>query len=1155
MRDHASITQRVRRLICCVRMNKPIQATAPDRHASVHASAGTGKTWLLVTRMLRLLLAGAAPENILAVTFTRRAAAEMLQRLNERLAHLASGSEAEVDAALREMDETPDDACRERARRLYENLLFAPHALRATTFHAFCQEILQRFPVEAEIPPGFELLEAESELIEQAWDALYAEATLKPDGKIASALETLFDGCNGLDNTRRAVNSFLQQRIDWWAYTAGYADNLAPAEARSHALFGIAPDCDPAAKFFDAARTARLSEFAALLGKHVNKTNLGHQANLLAGLETTAAVEERLQQVSRALLTTAGEARVRKPSKALDAALGGAGAARFLELHVTLCNEVQDTHDQRARIAALALNLAWHHAGQRLLEHYQRIKREQRVLDFSDLEWHAYRLLNGSQQAHWVQYKLDAHIDHFLIDEFQDTNPTQWRLLLPLFEELAASAAERPRSVFLVGDAKQSIYRFRRADARLLTAASSYLGARLNAERFSLEASWRSAPAIIDAVNWAFSAGPLAEILADFPVHSTQHEKLWGRVELLPPLAEPEPPTAAPLRVGLRNPLLEPRPQPADDLHAGEALRIAQRIRELIGAGTLVGAANDARPLRYGDIFILLRTRTHASTYEVALRHAGIPYLGAARGTLLDSLEVRDLEALLNTLITPYNNLALAQVLRSPLFAARDEDLITLAQATGTTWMERLLVCGPLHASDAPLARAARLLPMWQTWVGQLPVHDLLDRIYHQGDILKRFEAAATSELRPRVRANLIRFIELALDIDSGRYPSLPHFLTRLNDLRQRATDAPDDAPPESGAGDRVRFLTVHGAKGLEAPVVFLADSASKPRDRSTWQALTDWPAEQDRPETFLLVGRKDSRDRISTALLERQQQAERREDANLLYVALTRARQMLIVSAAVTPGQAEQGWYGLLRAQWDTDNQLATGTAWVHQSGNAPTITVAPVENVTPRPPPAAAIDPRLNLPLPPTPQLIRIAPSRSLVEHDAVFEGGNITDPDGRRRGIGIHRLLEWLTTPSARTRAQLLAGLVRELHRDAGDPELAEWLQEAEAVIQAPQFAQVFDTAAHETVYTEVPLQYFQGEALVDGIIDRLLLGADSVHIIDYKTHGIEAAQAEATAQTYREQLRLYADGVRKLWPHRRVRASILFTHCRVLVDVAV
>jgi ATP-dependent helicase/nuclease subunit A len=352
-----------------------------------------------------------------------------------------------------------------------------------------------------------------------------------------------------------------------------------------------------------------------------------------------------------------------------------------------------------------------------------------------------------------------------------------------------------------------------------------------------------------------------------------------------------------------------------------------------------------------------------------------------------------------------------------------------------------------------------------------------------------------------------------------------------------------------------VRFLTVHGAKGLEAPVVFIADCAGSERDRNAWQARVDWPAEQDRPQTFLLVGRKDSRDRITQALLDRQQQAERREDANLLYVALTRARQMLIVSAAVTPDKANHGWYGLLRVQWGSENCLATGSAWIHRTGTAPTHPAASVGNILQMAPLRTEIDPRLTQPFKATPRLIRIAPSRSLVEHDIDFEIGAITDPDGRRRGIGIHRFLEWLTTPPQRTRAQLLAGLARELQRDAGDPELAEWLQEAEAVIQAPHLAALFDATRYEQVYAEVPLQYFQGEALVDGIIDRLLLDPDTAHIIDYKTHSIEAAQAETTAQTYREQLHLYAEGVRRLLPQRRVRASILFTQCRVLVDLAV
>ncbi|HEY9197758.1 MAG TPA: UvrD-helicase domain-containing protein, partial [Gammaproteobacteria bacterium] len=503
-----------------------MSAATPERHASVHASAGTGKTWLLVTRIVRLLLSGAAPASILAVTFTRKAAAEMLERLNERLALLATADPAGLDLALCTLGVEPDDAVRDRARRLYENLLFDPRPLRATTFHAFCQEILQRFPVEAEIPPGFDLLESEAELVDEAWDALYAEATQTPDGRLARALEHLFDACDGLPNTRQSLNSFLAHRIDWWAYIQDQPEPLAYAEARTRDLFGLDPNADPVADFFSPVRLAALREFAALLGRHDTKTNLEHQALLHQALElqeaaAAAAQLERLALVTRALLTNDGEPR-KRASKAIEKVLGN-DYERLLELHASLCAALLETRDLQARQQSLAVTCAWYRAGQRLLEHYQRIKREQRVLDFADLEWNAYRLLNGSEQAHWVQYKLDARIDHFLIDEFQDTNPTQWRLLLPLLQELAAGGGERPRSVFLVGDAKQSIYRFRRADARLLETASLWLESQLQAGRYSLEASRRSAPAVIDCVNRAFADGPLAGHMSDFAAHTTHH--------------------------------------------------------------------------------------------------------------------------------------------------------------------------------------------------------------------------------------------------------------------------------------------------------------------------------------------------------------------------------------------------------------------------------------------------------------------------------------------------------------------------------------------------------------------------------------------------------------------------------------------------------
>ncbi|NIP73928.1 MAG: UvrD-helicase domain-containing protein, partial [Gammaproteobacteria bacterium] len=808
-------------------MTDPLDATAPEAHATVMAAAGTGKTWLLVTRVVRLLLAGARPEGILAVTFTRKAAAEMLERLHERLLAYAGADDDELNEALGLIGLEPDEGLRARARRMYEELLASPRPPRMTTFHSFCQEILQRFPLEADVPPGFELVDTAGPLEQQALDALYQEATTGPDGALGRALEELFDGCAGLDNTQKALTDFLHHRSDWWAFTDGANDPVARGVRSLLTALQVDPERDYAAELFDERTRAGLNAFGALLARHGTKTNRGHAERLgeaLGEARDELPARERLKQIQTVFFTAKGERRRRGPGKTQQRSLGADGEARLLALHESLCERLEAVRDQIARTDTFALTRAWYRAGQRLIEHFQRIKRERRWLDFIDLEWTTCCLVSDAESAHWIQYKLDRRIDHILVDEFQDTNPTQWRLLLPLLEELAAGAGERARSVFLVGDDKQSIYGFRRADPRLLHSAGGWLRRRLGALTCPLDHSRRSSPAIIECVNAVFARAPLAERIGAFQAHDTHRGELWGRVELLPLVrAAPQEEREASGDGGLRDPLLSPRVAVEDRRHYEEGRAIAERIGRLVAERTPVVDDRIVRPLRYGDVLILLRKRAPATALEQALRDAGIPYLGTGRGTLLESLEVSDMEALLSTLINPYDNLALAQVLRSPVFAADDADLVRLACAGDGTWRERLAEMAPGLPDDHPLHRAHRLLGSWETLAGRVPVHDLLDRIYSEADLPSCYEAAFPRPLRPRVHANLARFIELALEVDSGRYPTLPGFLERLRQLKRHPLEAPDE-PPSLGGEDRVRIMTVHGAKGLEAPVVWLAD-------------------------------------------------------------------------------------------------------------------------------------------------------------------------------------------------------------------------------------------------------------------------------------------------------------------------------------------
>ena len=1121
--------------------NPSLAATDPHRDASVHASAGTGKTWLLVTRVLRLLLAGAAADSILAVTFTRKAAAEMEQRIMERLRQLACAGDGERVALLEQAGIRPEAATRERAAQLYETVLCNPRRLRCTTFHAFCQDLLQCFPLEAGVPPGFEVVEKTGQLEQAAYDALLAESAAAPDQAVTRALDALATGCDSLESAQRALRSFLAQRSDWWAWTAGEHNPLDSAVDALTGFLAIDPDVEPLADYPNEIQRTRHQAFAELLRSNT-ETDANLAPRIEAALEQELAGRAFLDSIRLAYLTTQGKPRIRKHNPKQQERLGAEREAEYLALHEQGCTEVLDYLDALARRDSLALNTAWYRAGNALLRHYQRIKREQRVFDFSDLEWLACELLNHSEHAAWVQYKLDARIDHLLVDEFQDTNPTQWRLLLPLLRELAAGDNERQRSVFLVGDRKQSIYSFRRANPALLETASAWLESHRNASRFPLNHSRRSAQAIMDCVNRVFSQTDMQGLLADFEPHDTHLPDVYGHVELLPLCtdvpgaegADESPPTAT----ALRNPLHAPRlvRGPGSWLEEGRA--IAGIIRRLLMEGVTAVREGVARPVDYSDIVILLRQRTHAAAYEQALREAGIPCLGTSRGLLLENLEVRDLVALLNCLISPYDNLALAQVLRSPLFDLDSEQLLALVGDSGH-WFAQLEQLA--HAGEQPWQLIHGMLARWRELAGQLPVHDLVDRIFHEGELMQRYEAAFPEALLPRVRASFTRFIELALELDNGRYPSLPRFLDLLERLRQSGQDQPDESAPDDSSGNRVRLMTVHAAKGLEAPVVFLADAATVAKDRSAWSACVDWPDGADRPEMIVLAARNSNRDRRTQELLDARAVALRSEDANLLYVALTRARQYLFISGSAKPNAANTGWYGTLERALADCVRSDDGHAVIHTGAQRQ------AEAATPAREDGITIDSALSRPVIVTPRDLPVAPSRLVSAGDAAT-----TDVDGRERGIAIHLMLDRLTRTPEPDPGALFIDIANRLQRRDGDRELRDWWDEACAVLAHPALSLLFDPARYAKAFNEAPVQYLSGERMVYGVIDRVVITDDSVLVIDYKSHRhADLGNIPELLEDYRPQLACYVQAAARLWPGYTIRGGLLFTACCELV----
>ena len=893
-------------------MSSLLPALDPSRSAVVEACAGSGKTWLLVSRMLRLLLAGAPPSSILALTFTRKAAQEMRERLDDWLRLLALASEEEAMAFLmqRGLDAAAAQAVLPRARGLYEAVLEAEPGIAIDTFHGWFLRLIELAPLaapnagggtDAVNPHGAALADAPGQLLNEAWQRLAMRLAREPAessdkaARLHESFETLLREL-GLSNTRGLLFDFAARRAEWWAYTAQDEDPAFDASERLNLLLEVEEGHDPVAAFVE-IHIEPCTRYGGLLGRRTTRTD-----SELAQRWTDPADDHagRYACFKAVLLTKAGTPRARKPSMAQAKEMGGAASEQeFLELHLRLSAALLAVEDALLARRIAAINAAAFVCGVAMLEEFAQVKSDRRAIDFTDAEWLATRLLTGEEHAAYLHARLDARVRHLLLDEFQDTNPMQWAALKGWLAAYGSDSA-RP-SVLLVGDPKQSIYRFRRADARIFDAAGRWLVDQWQAVHLPLNTTRRNAPKVVDVVNALFSVAPN---YARFQAQGTFQKELPGRVELWPLAAAGEKPEA---RSTLRNPLVEARVEAADMRlrREKEAQLIATRIAQLVGR-TLFNEEGSERPARYGDIMILTRKRGALPAIEAALRAGGIPFVTARQGGLLETIEARDLSALIEFLVTPASDLALAHALKSPLFGASDEDLIALAGmgAPGTAWWARLTAAEQLPPA---LARARRLIAGWREVAGLLPVHDLLDRIYHEAEVLPRYAQAMPSHLRDRALSNLEAFIALALQLEAGRFPSLPRFLDDLRSARRGdLNESPDEAP--TAAGEVVRLMTVHGSKGLEAPVVFLAD-ANAGSGRGGSGALISWPPDADAPEHFSLIT-SGGVGAARQPLIDEEEAADAIEELNVLYVAMTRAKQLLVVTGIENRNASEASAY-----------------------------------------------------------------------------------------------------------------------------------------------------------------------------------------------------------------------------------------------------
>ena len=1051
-------------------------ACDPRRHVAVEACAGAGKTWMLVSRILRALLLGAQPHEILAITFTRKAAGEMRQRLQEWLAQWSTAPDAELAEALRARGLPQADAeARAALRGLYGALLQAGRPVQIRTFHSWFAALLRGAPVavlqDLGLPTRFELLEDDKEAVARVWRRFHAAVERDPEARADYEASV---AAHGRFNTLKALESALSRRVEFaMADAVGVVDDSVRYFAEVFPRFaGLARPEESLGG--DIARRRWLDR-ARALGAEKNKPPQGAADAIVRAFE-----EEDLgsrQAALRKALFVAKEDR--------------------LTHHLAKYAAAQEAEEELQQLCAATLqHEAWlhHRRTARLARHlltvYAALKREQGWVDMSDVERTAHVLLSDPVLAGWVQERLDQRVRHLLIDEFQDTNALQWQALHAWLASYAGAGGDGP-SVFIVGDPKQSIYRFRRAEPQVFQAAQDFIARELGGDRLSCDHTHRNAPAVLAAVNAVMQAAQDDGQYAGFRPHTTQAAHA-GAVLALPPVPRPSREAAQEAALAWRDSLTVARELPEERLVTLECRQAAAWIAQQLHRG-----------VRPADVMVLARRRERLAAMEDELRALHIAAQQPEKTDLCEAPEVQDLAALLDVLVSPGHDLSLARALRSPLFACGDEVLVALAQrvraAAGDgpprAWYEVLQ-----QGTDLPeaLSAAATTLRRWQRWVQALPPHDALQAIYDDGDVLARFARQAPAPLRAGVLANLQALLGAALQVGGGRYLTPYAFV--------RALKAGGIRGPAVAADNVVRLLTVHGAKGLEASIVLMLDTDSSPARPESMGALCEWPGEAPSPWRFAFLASETRPPACSVDALALEQAARAREELNALYVAMTRAeRQLVISSVAPAAGAAPTWWQRLLPC-------------------------------ATPLPAPEAAAASGAGAERSFTLRVVPGAAEATSLEwlRPAVAEGS-----EAARVGEAMHRLLEtW------QPRAGLRPAQLREVERlFALDPASAQQAAAMAQRILAGEGAWAWDLGTVDWHANEVELHH-GGELLR---LDRLVRRRDTGEwwVLDYKS----AADPDRQPQLL-EQMRRYREAVAAAQGGAVVRSAFLTAQGRLV-----
>ncbi|KAF0178077.1 MAG: double-strand break repair helicase AddA [Hyphomonadaceae bacterium] len=1091
-------------------------AADPAQSVFVTANAGSGKTKVLVDRIARLLLGGAKPSAFLCITFTKAAAAEMQRRLFERLGAWCVADDEKLTRELVELGEpTPDAAHLMLARALFAQALETPGGLRIQTIHGFCERLVGRFPLEAGVAPGFEIADDArgGALIAMAW----ARAVADGDAAFNGALDRFgvkldsqtFEGVLAtLAGRRGAIRTFVESSQGLSPAVAAIATRHRVTRTAEEALAEAHARC----RWDDVASAAE-----RLGGGGANDVKAADRIGV-------ARADQSYESYRAIFLKANGEPHAASPTKKTretDAFIG--------RLFVDECERIAAVDAElrgieRADDARAALVI-----GAALGDAYEKAKASAGVLDFEDLIDRANDLLTLSDAAPWVLFKLDGGFDHILIDEGQDTSPAQWKLVEPLQTEFfsGAGASERERTVFAVGDFKQSIYSFQGADPAHFLRESQALSTRAAASGKlyaapTLSMSFRSTPDVLRAVDATFEGMPVAADAAAGEIikHSAYRIGESGRVEWWP-LASP--PTVAEARPWDAPKDIETGASSVSVLCAG----LAAQVKAWIDGGEAVWEKGVQRPMRPGDVLALVRSRGPLFSQLLrAFKRAGLPVAGADRMTLSAEIAAQDLLAAARVALDPTDDLSLATLLKSPWIGLVDDDAdifpLTHGRVDGERLIDRLRVAHDRYATA-------------RVFVQDLIVHAHVNPHVFFSRILERTDDAGRSgweqmiaRLGHEARDPAEELLARALACGRQGPATLQHFVHAIE--RDAA-----EVKRETEQGDNaVRVMTVHGAKGLEAPVVLLADTSGSVKSDPPGNIYfgADGP---------VMRGAKATDDDVVADARRAAEEAARLEHSRLLYVAMTRAKDRLVVCGHArgnfATGAAPESWWcavetGMKRADASACETpfgagLAIGEAF-KAKGDSPDVAAALAlpdwaRRVAPTEGPAPA----------------RQTPSKLSLPHDRIFS----PRADGRarfRRGTLIHGLLQRLPDVTPERRIAAAVGWLAA--QGAPGDEAEAYAREALRVLDDPAFAEVFGPGSR----AEAPLvATLEDGTVVRGVIDRMVVTAETVLLLDFKTDRPPPALVEDTPPRILAQMAAYRAALRLIFPDKVIRSALLWT----------